>query len=262
MTQPTTFFLANNLSSLEGVAHGFFGRAGGVSGGVYASLNCALGTRDAPEAVTENRRRALAALSNNASATLLSLYQAHTTDVVTVRELWETPARPRADGMVTDRAGLALGIVTADCAPVLLADVEADVIGAVHAGWKGALGGVTEATVTAMKALGARAENIRAAIGPCIGQAAYEVGPEFIARFRDSDPQNTRFFVPSLRDGHWQFDLEAYIAARLARAGVGDIEPLGACTYSCEADFFSYRRATHRKETDFGHQLSAIMLLA
>ena len=251
---------ANNLASLGGVAHGFFGRTGGVSKGIYASLNCALGTRDAPEAVGENRRRALTALSGNNAATLLSLYQAHTPYVVTVREPWETPARPRADGMVTDRAGLALGIVTADCAPVLLADTKAHVIGAVHAGWKGALGGVAEAAVTAMTALGAKAENVHAAIGPCIGQAAYEVGPEFIARFRDADPDNTHFFVPGPRDSHWQFALEAYVAARLAHAGVGSIEPLSVCTYTRESDFFSYRRATHRNETDFGHQLSAIML--
>jgi YfiH family protein len=251
---------AGNLSSVHGVAHGFFGRTGGVSQGVYASLNCALGTQDFPEAVAENRRRALAALAGKTTATLLSLYQAHTPDVVTVREPWETPKRPRADAMVTDRAGIALGIVTADCAPVLFADSKAHIIGAAHAGWKGALGGVLEATVTAMKGLGSRPENIRAAIGPCISQAAYEVGPEFIARFCEADPDNTRFFVPSPRDGHWQFDLKAYVAARLARAGVGSIEPLGTCTYAREADFFSYRRATHRKEVDFGHQLSAIML--
>jgi YfiH family protein len=253
---------ARNLSSVHGVAHGFFGRAGGISQGVYASLNCALGTRDLPEAVAENRRRALEVLAGNTKATLLSLYQAHTADVVTVREPWEIATRPRADGMVTDRKGLALGIVTADCAPVLFADSKAHVIGAAHAGWKGALGGVLEATVMAMKELGSSPENIRAAIGPCISQAAYEVGPEFIARFRDADSENTRFFVPSPRNGHWQFDLEAYVAARLARVGVGSIEPLSACTYSREADFFSYRRSTHRKEDDFGHQLSAIMLRA
>lgn len=251
---------ANNLSAVSGMTHAFFGRTGGVSRGVYASLNCALGTRDSPEAVAENRSRALAALTGTTGATLLSLYQAHTTDVVTVREPWEAAARPRADGVVTDRAGLALGIVTADCAPVLFADAQAHVIGAVHAGWKGALGGVVEAAVAAMKKLGSKPENIRAAIGPCISQSAYEVGPEFIARFRDADGNNTRFFVPSPRDGHWQFDLEAYVAARLASAGVGSIESLAACTCSRDADFFSYRRATHRKESDFGHQLSAIML--
>lgn len=253
---------AKNLSSVKGMTHGFFGRSGGVSKGVYASLNCALGTQDAPEALAENRRRALEVLSGNAKAKLLSLYQAHTPDVVTVCEAWEPAARPRADGMVTDHRGIAIGIVTADCAPVLFSDNSKRVIGAAHAGWKGALGGVLEATVVAMKGLGSKPENIRAAIGPCISQAAYEVGPEFIARFRDADPNNTRFFVPAPRDTHWQFDLEAYVASRLARVGVGSIEPLHACTYAREADFFSYRRATHRKETDFGHQLSAIMLSA
>jgi YfiH family protein len=253
---------ADNLSGLPDIAHAFFGRQGGVSEGVYASLNCALGTRDAPEAVAENRRRALGALTSDPDARLISLYQAHTADVVTVREPWEIPARPRADGMVTDRAGIALGIVTADCAPVLLADGKARVIGAAHAGWKGALGGVLEATVAAMKQLGAKPEHIKAAVGPCIGQAAYEVGPEFIARFREADPQSSRFFVPSRRDGHWQLDLEAYVAARLAHAGIGDVAPLHACTYARDAEFFSYRRATHRNESEFGHQLSAIMLEA
>ncbi len=253
---------SSNLSSVHGVAHGFFGRAGGVSKGVYDSLNCALSTRDLPEAIVENRRRALEVFAGKAKAKLLSLYQAHTPDVVTVREAWEPAARPRADGMVTDRDGFAIGIVTADCAPVLFADNSKRIIGAAHAGWKGALGGVLEATVAAMITLGSKPANICAAIGPCISQAAYEVGPEFIARFREADPENTRFFVPSPRDGHWQFDLETYVARRLARAGVCSIEPLRACTYTRGADFFSYRRATHRKETDFGHQLSAIMLLA
>ena len=246
--------------NLADVRHGFFGRQGGVSQGVYASLNCALGTRDDPWAVAENRRRALAALTDNPDARLLSLYQAHTPDVVTVRELWETAARPRADGMVTDRANIALGIITADCIPVLFLDAKTRVIGAAHAGWKGALGGVLEATVSAMHELGAKPEHIRAAIGPCIGQASYEVGPEFLARFRDADPGSTRFFTPGSRTNHWQFDLEAYVAARLARAGVGDIEKLGACTYTRDSDFFSYRRATHRGETEFGHQFSAITL--
>jgi len=249
-----------HAENLADVRHGFFGRQGGVSQGVYASLNCALGTRDAPECVAENRRRALATLTSDAKTKLLSLYQAHTAGVVTVREPWEPAARPRADGMVTDRPQIALGIVTADCAPVLFSDPRARVIGAAHAGWKGALDGVLEATVLAMRQLGAKPKDIRAAVGPCISQTAYEVGPEFIARFREAEADNVRFFVPGSRKDHWQFDLEAYVAARLARASVGDIEKLGVCTYTHENEFFSYRRATHRNESEFGHQLSAIML--
>lgn len=249
-----------HAKNLAGLRHGFFGRQGGVSEGFYASLNCALGTRDDPKAVTENRRRALASLTNNPNAHLLSLYQIHSPDVVTVREPWEIPQRPRADGMITNKPNIALGIITADCGPVLFHDPQAHVIGAAHAGWKGALGGVLEATIEAMKALGAKPERIHSAIGPCISQVAYEVGPEFIGRFRETDSDSTRFFTPGKRDDHWQFDLEAYAVARLARSGVESIERLGACTYTREAEFFSYRRATHRNEAEFGHQLSAIML--
>ncbi len=244
------------------IRHGFFGRAGGVSQGIYASLNCGPGSGDAREAVIENRRRALDALAHDKDAKLLTLHQTHSTDILGVRKAWELNARPRADGMVTNQPHLALGILTADCAPVLLADADAHVIGAAHAGWKGAAAGVLEAAITAMKKQGAKSENIRAAIGPCISQSAYEVGPEFIARFRDADPQNTQFFVPSPKPDHWQFDLETYIAQRLQRAGVGDIEPLHACSYARENDFFSYRRATHHKEADYGRQLAAIMLTA
>ncbi|MGQ0741380.1 MAG: peptidoglycan editing factor PgeF [Alphaproteobacteria bacterium] len=250
---------AENLSGQSGTAHAFFGRRGGVSMGVYESLNCALGTRDARENIAENRRRALAALADGPAA-LLSLYQAHTAQVVTVHEPWTDQTRPRADAMVTKRPGLALGVVTADCASVLLADARAGVIGAAHAGWRGALNGIAEATFAAMVALGARPENIYAAVGPCISQAAYEVGPEFIARFRESNPDNTRYFVPSPREGHWHFDLEDYVATRLAAAELSNIERLSTCTYARAADFFSYRRTTHRQETDFGHQLSAILL--
>lgn len=248
-----------SLSSLEGVVHAFFGRTGGVSQGLYGALNCGPGSGDAPEAVAENRRRALAALAPTDDAKLLTLHQTHSADILTVREAWQA-ARPRADGMVTDRPNLALGVLTADCAPILLVDPDARVIGACHAGWKGALEGVLEAAISAMEALGASASRIHTAIGPCIGQAAYEVGPEFIARFRQADGENTRFFTPSPRADHWQFALEAYVAERLGRAGLGGVEPLSACTYEREADFYSYRRATHRGETDYGRQLSAIML--
>jgi hypothetical protein len=252
---------AKTLAAYSGIAHGFFGRKGGVSKGVYESLNCALGTGDAPEDVAENRRRALATLANGPAA-LLSPYQAHTARAVTVREPWTNEMRPHADAMVTDRPALALGVVTADCAPVLVADASAGIIGAAHAGWKGALAGIAEATIAAMVGLGAQRKNMTAAIGPCIGQAAYEVGPEFIARFRDADSANTRFFVPGAREHHWQFDLGAYVAARLMLAGVASVERLASCTYASDAEFFSYRRATRRKEADFGHQLSAILLRA
>lgn len=253
---------AENLSAVDGMAHGFFGRAGGVSQGIYASLNCGPGSDDAPEAVKDNRRRALQALAGDRAAKLLTLNQNHTAEVLTVREALARDERPRADGTVTDRPHIALGILTADCAPVLFADADAQIIGAAHAGWKGALGGIIDNVVVAMMRLGANPARIRAAIGPCISQAAYEVGTEFIARFREADSQNTRFFTPSKRADHWQFDLETYIAHRLSRAGVSNVEPLSVCTYARENDFFSYRRATHRKEADYGRQLSAIMLTA
>ena len=240
------------------IAHGFFGRRGGVSTGVYESLNCGPGSADDRAAVLENRRRALAALSPNAS--LVTLYQVHSATAVTVASPWDIPDNPKADAMATDRSGIALGILAADCAPILLSDSEAHVIGAAHAGWNGALSGVAESAVTAMIGLGAKRERIRAAIGPCISQAAYEVGPEFQARFIAADPANAQFFIPSKRERHWQFDLLAYVAYRLRQDGIAAVEALPACTYAREADFFSYRRATHRKEADYGRQLSAIVL--
>ena len=242
----------------SGIVHGFFGRTGGVSQGIYASLNCGPGSGDTREAVLENRARAAKALS--AAARLVTLYQVHGAEAVTVTAPWEIAANPKADAMVTDRPGIALGILTADCAPILLADATARVIGAAHAGWGGAFGGVADSVVAAMEGLGAQRGRIRAAVGPCIGQTAYEVGPEFEARFRAADPGNSRFFRTGARSGHWQFDLPAYVSHRLARAGVGSIDGLGACTYERDADFFSYRRATHWRESDYGRQLSAIML--
>jgi YfiH family protein len=241
-----------------GIAHGFFGRTGGVSEGLYASLNCGPGSRDSRDAVLENRARCAAALG--AGAHLLTLYQIHSGEAVTVTAPWDIPANPKADAMVTDRTGIALGILTADCAPVLLADDQARVIGAAHAGWNGALAGVTDSAIAAMIGLGARREHIHAAIGPCIGQAAYEVGPEFPPRFLAQDDANARFFTPSPRADHWQFDLPGYVAHRLAQAGIGAVENLARCTYEDEKAFFSYRRATHRNEPDYGRQISAIML--
>jgi len=241
---------------LPGIAHGFFGRQGGVSGGIYASLNCGPGSGDDKDHVAENRRRVREAIG---AGTLNTLYQVHSPKVVTVTGPWEG-APPQADAMVTTTPGVALGILTADCAPVLLADAEAQVIGAAHAGWKGAIGGVVEATIVAMEALGAKRERIAAAVGPCISQANYEVGPEFIARFLAKDPANARFFLPSDRAEHHRFDLEGYVADRLRAASVDRIETSGACTYARDADFFSFRRTTHRGEKDYGREISAIVL--
>ena len=248
---------AANLST-PNFAHGFFGRQGGVSAGIYASLNCGPGSRDSRDAVMENRQRAVTALAP--AATLVTLYQVHSAEAVTVTQPWEVAQNPKADAMVTDRPGIVLGILTADCAPILLADEQAQIVGAAHAGWNGALAGVADSVVAAMTRLGARPERIRAAIGPCISQAAYEVGPEFEARFRSADSANALFFVPSSRAGHWQFDLPAYVAHRLKQAGVSAVDVLDACTYARDVEFFSYRRTTHRKEPDYGRQLSAICL--
>lgn len=248
---------AGNLN-LEGVAHGFFGRGGGVSAGVFATLNCGPGSGDDLAAVAENRRRAAAALGPG--ATLLNVHQIHSGKAVTVTDPWTMGEGPQADAMATQVPGLALGILTADCAPVLFADAQARIVGAAHAGWKGALSGVLEAAVGAMERLGAERTRIAAAIGPCISQTNYEVGPEFRDRFREADPANARFFITSDRADHFRFDLEGFAAARLAAAGLRNVSPLSACTYSREADFFSYRRTTHRHESAYGRQISAIML--
>jgi YfiH family protein len=244
--------------SLEtpGIAHAFFTRRGGVSEGVYASLNGGVGSRDAPAAVAENRARMAAALDLPAER-LLVPYQVHSANVATIDAPWAPDARPRCDGVVTTTRGLALGVTGADCGMILFVDVEARVIGAAHAGWKGALGGIVEATVAAMARLGASPGRIRAALGPCIAQASYEVGPEFIAAFAGED----RFFAPSVNSGRAMFDLHGYIGMRAARAGVGAFEDLGLDAYADDARFFSYRRATHRKELDYGRLVSAIALV-
>jgi YfiH family protein len=248
---------AANLS-VPGIAHGFFGRQGGVSKGIYASLNCGPGSKDSRDDVMENRARATAALAPNAA--LVTLYQVHSAEAVTVTAPWPIPENPKADAMATDRPGIALAILTADCAPILLTDPKARIIGAAHAGWNGALAGVVESVLAAMERLGAKPERIRAAIGPCISQGAYEVGPEFERRFVGADANNARFFARSPRAGHWQFDLPAYVAQRLKDASVESVEILDVCTYAREDEFFSYRRTTHRKEPDYGRELSAIML--
>lgn len=242
---------------LAGVPHGFLGRRGGVSTGVAAGLNTGLGSGDEPADVAENRARAGRAVLPGAR--LVGVYQVHSPDCVTLDAPWSDDARPQADALVTRQAGVLLGIVTADCAPVLLADQAAGVIGAAHAGWKGALGGVTDSTVAAMEALGARRERIVAAIGPCIAQPSYEVDDGFRARFLAADPANARFFADG-PPGHWQFDLEGHVAMRLETAGIGLVERLGLDTCSQEDRFFSFRRATQRGEPAYGRQLSLIGL--
>lgn len=243
--------------ALAAVPHGFLGRRGGVSQGLHAGLNTGPGSADDPSAIAANRARATAAVLPGAA--LVTLFQVHSAEVVTVVAPIDFDARPRADAMVTDRPGLLLGILTADCAPVLLADRASGVIGAAHAGWKGALAGVTDRTVAAMVALGAKPERIAAAIGPCIARVSYEVDDGFARRFEEHDPANEAFFSPG-RPGHRQFDLAGYVAARLAAAGVGRVELTGHDTYADAARFFSYRRATHRGEPDYGRQISLIGL--
>lgn len=244
---------------LSGLPHGFFTRRGGVSAGLYASLNCGPGSSDDGAAVQENRRRVATHL--HAPHGLVSLYQVHGREVVAVGEDYDITQRPKADGLVTRRRGIALGILSADCAPVLFADAEAGVIGACHAGWRGALAGVTDATIDAMISLGARRERIKAAIGPCIGQISYEVSAPFREEFLAATPGNAVFFATGKREGHWQFDLPAYLMQRLHLAGMA-ADNLALDTCSDPDRFFSYRRMTLLKEADYGRQVSAIALPA
>lgn len=239
--------------------HAFFTRQGGVSSGVFATLNTGAGSSDDRANVIENRARCAAHLGL-APNHLLSVHQIHSPTVHVVSAPWGLGEGPRGDGMVTRTAGLGLGVLAADCTPVLFADPAAGIIGAAHAGWKGALGGVLEATVNAMVGLGAARAHIIAAIGPTISQNAYEVGPEFEARFRTEDDSASAFFKPASREAHFMFDLPGYVAHRLTRAGIGTIDALGLCTYGDEARFFSFRRTTHRGESDYGRNLSAIAL--
>lgn len=242
---------------LAGLAHGFLGRRGGVSTGLVAGLNVGLGAGDDDAAVRTNRARAVEAVLPDAR--LVTVYQVHSPDCVTVAQPWADDQRPHADALVTDRPGLLLGVVTADCAPVLLADRAAGVIGAAHAGWKGAVGGVTDQTIAAMEALGARRERIAAAIGPCIAQASYEVDAAFAENLTARHAGNARFLAAG-QPGHFQFDLEGYVAARLEAAGIGAVERLGLDTYGDPDRFFSFRRATHRQEPTYGRQFSLIGL--
>ena len=251
---------ARALSELPGIRHAFFTRLGGVSDGVYASLNGGVGSQDRPADVAENRAR-MAQVLGVTPDRLLSAYQIHSPDVVVADRPWPTDQRPRADAIVTRTRGLAIGISTADCGPVLLADRRAGVVGAAHAGWRGALTGVIEAAIAAMERLGADRGNMVAATGPMIRQPNYEVGPDLIERFVAADKDNARFFAPAAREGHAMFDLAGYVVARLQRAGVGTVEDIGLCTYADPARFYSYRRATHQAEPDYGRHVNAIALV-
>ncbi len=247
------------LADLDGVQHRFFTRRGGVSSGLFSSLNCGYGSADAAENVRENRRRA-ALEFGLAEPDLQTVHQIHSTDVLTVAdERWTSPGAPKADGLVTDRPGVALGVMAADCAPVLLADAAAGVIGAAHAGWKGALGGVVDTTIVAMEKLGARRERLKVAVGPCIGPRSYEVGPEFPAPFLAQDEANAAFFRAAIRAGHFMFDLPGYLVHRIARNGVA-VAATGHDTLTATEDFFSYRRNTLQGVRDYGRGLSAIAL--
>lgn len=247
------------LSVMDGIRHGFFTREGGVSEGVYGSLNCGFGSSDNREAVAENRARAARRLGASPDA-LVTGYQIHSPDVATVTVPWSAADSPKVDGLVTRTRGVLLGVLAADCTPVLFADPKSGVVGTAHAGWGGARGGVLEATVKAMTEIGATPENITAAIGPTIGPDSYEVGPEFPARFTDVDPAAAGYFRAAERPGHFMFDLPGYVMLRLRRLGLGAIVPTVGDTYSDPDRFFSYRRTCHRGETDYGRGLSAIML--
>ena len=249
---------APTLSAINGIRHGFFTREGGFSSGLYASLNTGLGSDDDRETVKRNRAKICGELG---VATVVTPYQVHSPDAVIVRAPWNHDAPdsvPRADAVVTDRPGFAVAVNTADCTPVLFASGDGKVIGAAHAGWKGAIGGVLASTVERMRELGT--QDIHAAIGPTISQANYEVGPEFQAQFVERDASNVRFFVPSVKAGHFMFDLPGFVRSQLEPLALASVEDLALCTYADEKRFFSYRRTTHRGEPDYGRQLSAICI--
>lgn len=252
---------APTLAGLNGIAHGFFGRRGGVSEDIYESLNIGLGSRDDPASIRENRRRIAESMGVDPRQ-LLTPYQIHSDSAVIVTDPWPDYPSARADGIVTNRPGLAVAVSTADCSPILFADPKARVVGAAHAGWKGAIGGILEATVSRMEEAGASRGEIVAAIGPTISQASYEVGPEFRDRFIAEDDANAKFFIPSTRDAHFMFDLPGYVGLRLSRLQLAAIDDTALCTYRNEDDYFSYRRTTHRGEKDYGRQISAIVLTA
>ncbi len=258
MVTPDKIKLCAPSLAANGIAHGFFTRQGGVSGGIYASLNCGPGSRDEPGNVKQNRAR-VAELLGATPDRLLSVQQQHSARAVIAEKPWDGAA-PQADAMVTATPGLAIGVLTADCAPVLFHDAKARVIGAAHAGWKGALSGILEATLDAMLELGARRETIAAAIGPAISQRAYEVGHDFMQNFLAEDGDSAPFFAIDEGSGEPHFDLAGYVGERLARAGVCSVSDLGLCTYCDETRLFSYRRSQHHGEPDYGRQISAILL--
>ncbi|MFC6854745.1 peptidoglycan editing factor PgeF [Marivibrio halodurans] len=256
----TLAWLEASALKLPGIAHAFFTRRGGVSTGLYTGLNVGYGSADARDAVTENRRLAMRVLTDR-EASLVTVHQVHGTDVVPVETPWPRTENPKADGLVTDRPGIALGILTADCTPILLADPEAGVIGAAHSGWKGAVAGIGAATVAAMERLGARRARIRAAIGPTINQASYEVGPEFRDRFEADHPESLRFFREAPAVGKFLFDLPGFVRAHLEEQGLAVVDAERAeDTCPDPHRYFSYRRATKLGEPDYGRQLSAVML--
>jgi len=250
---------AEALKQIPALSHGFFTRRGGHSQGAFSSLNCGFGSGDDRETVARNRAIVADAL-NVAPDRLLTVYQEHSPKVVTVTQPWSPLSPPHADAMVTAEAGVALGVLTADCAPLVFAADSGRIAGVAHAGWKGALSGVAESTVVAMEALGAERSNMTAVIGPAISVAAYEVGPEFHDRFLAAEPRNKNFFESANRSGYWMFDLTGYIAYRLRAFGVRSVTNLGLCTYADEDNFFSYRRATHRREPQYGRLISAIAI--
>lgn len=249
---------AKSLSAQPGIRHGFFTREGGISGGLYASLNGGTGSNDTRENVVENRRRMAAALGCTPD-NFLTAYQIHSPEVVVADGPWPQDQRPKADAIVTKARNLAIGVTTADCGPVLLADANARVIGAAHAGWRGAVGGVIEAAIDEMEKLGAQKKNIVAALGPMISGKNYEVGQDLFDRFKAENSANEKFFTPSGRDSHFMLDLPGYIVARLARSGIA-CDNLALCTYADPARFYSYRRSTHLKEADYGRHINSIVL--
>lgn len=253
---------SNILSEHGGVRHGFFTRQGGVSRGLYASLNCGPGSGDDAARVGENRARVMRAMGFSADTVgaMNTLAQVHSAKVVRLRRALPAGRHPQADALVTDVPGLVVGVLAADCVPVLFADTAGQVVAAAHAGWKGALGGIVTATVAAMGEMGAPAEGIVACVGPCIQQPSYEVGAELRRRFLDADRGNRAYFEESNRAGHFMFDLSKYVTHRVEAAGVRRVDRLELDTYTCEQEFFSYRRATHRGESDYGRQVSVIAL--
>lgn len=251
--------IQSDVLQQSAITHGFFTRQGGVSTGLYKSLNIGLGSGDIRQKVLENRQRVADSLSI-AHTHLVTPHQIHSADVLHVEGPWTEDAGRKADALVTGTPGLSIGIATADCGPVLLADAKAGIIGAAHAGWKGALSGILENTLAAMEKLGASRTGTVAVLGPTISQSAYEVGPEFYQRFKDEDTGHECFFIPSRRAAHFMFDLPGFITAKLKQAGAGKVVDMALCTYEDETRFFSYRRATHRNEPDYGRLMSAIAL--